>query len=92
MARKDTRTDRESLVIRIDSEVQEKLSDYKLSQGSWNKAIKHVVRQIGDKVSWALPSDIYNTKAQAKGEALKRSVLTKEESESPVPVRPLDGE
>lgn len=88
MKKQDTRTNRESKPIRVDKDVLDQISPYKERYGSWNKAIKYLLR--GDKILWALPSDIFNTQAQARGASLERAVKEGRDSEDPIQVRPLN--
>lgn len=75
---------KDSRVIRVSNAVLDKLEKFKGSRGSWESALQNILSH--DAVLWAVPEDLFHTKAQAKGEALKRAVIKKEEVIEPVQV------
>lgn len=93
MAKRDTRTNRPDKIIRVEKEVLNSLADYYSIHGSWSKALRAYIQDNDRKPLWTLPSFLFNTKAQANGEALKRAVQSGDDPtarENPIKVRSLD--
>lgn len=94
--RKPRRTNNtDSVPVRVDKKTLDSIEPFKARYGSWNKAISFFVEKFmgEDKVAWALPSDIFNTKSQAMGESLKRAVqngMNPKEKESPIRIAQVD--
>ncbi len=62
---------RNSRVIRVSNDTLGRLEGFK-TNGSWESALKSVLGE-GSEV-WGINEDLYHTKAQARGAAMKQAV------------------
>jgi hypothetical protein len=79
-----------SKIIRVSNETLAKLEKFKGEKGGWNGALEAALTDAYKRPSWALPGQLYKTRAQARAQAMKNAVLqdlSLEEAEQPLKVR-----
>jgi hypothetical protein len=79
-----------SKIIRVHNDILTKLKKFKGKKGGWNGALEAALTDVFTRSSWVLPGQLHDTKAKARGQALKNAVmqdLPLEEAEQPLKVR-----